>query len=214
MQALLANGLPVVTTFPGTLPPLGNITVAGADNGLTFGLQVEGSSAQLVFDGTLGRPVNTTETGKSLPSSSKMLPCTSPFESMLQSALLCPADILGTVMPYAISKDSNIAYLGMLRLLCHSSRNSFNTSGGILAFLMQPRLCWCCRHQARCEDGQRRAVDLSLGCSGPLQSVRLAVGSQLSMCISRQHPGRLEPDPNLCLPHHPHTRTLQQGEHV
>ncbi len=64
MQALLADGLPVVTTFPGTLPPLGNITVAGADNGLTFGLAVEGSSAQLVFDGTLGRPVNTTETGE------------------------------------------------------------------------------------------------------------------------------------------------------
>ena len=64
VQALLANGLPVVTTFSGVLPPLGNISVAGADNGLTFGLAVEGTSAQLVFDGTLGRPVNTTETGK------------------------------------------------------------------------------------------------------------------------------------------------------
>ena len=63
MQILLANGLPVVTTYPGALPPLGNITVAGADNGLTFGLAMEGTSSQVVFDGTLGRPVNTTETG-------------------------------------------------------------------------------------------------------------------------------------------------------
>ncbi|KAK9862381.1 hypothetical protein WJX84_008204 [Apatococcus fuscideae] len=62
-EILLANGQPVVTTFPDTLPPLGNITVAGADNGLTFGLAVVGTSSQLVFDGTLGRPVNTTETG-------------------------------------------------------------------------------------------------------------------------------------------------------